>query len=60
MFKPYHLVEISLQKVLLKIEIFIQLIIDFLLPDIFENFSIIFDASKHLNCFSLYVILQGQ
>ena len=59
MFKPYHLVEISLQKVLLK-RIFIQFIIDFLLPDIFENFCIIFDASKHLNCFSLYVILQGQ
>ena len=58
MFKPYHLVEISLQKVLKRI--FIQFIIDFLLPDIFENFSIIFDASKHLNCFSLYVILQGQ
>ena len=58
MFKPYHLVEISLQKVLKRI--FIQFIIDLLLPDIFENFSIIFDASKHLNCFSLYVILQGQ
>ena len=57
MFKPYHLVEISLPKVN---RIFIQFIIDFLLPDIFENFGIIFDASKHLNCFSLYVILQGQ